>query len=59
MMKKLLLLISLLIFPFVIDAQTKKDDKKENKTKSIKDLTKSSNKIEGLFTIYQLSLIHI
>jgi predicted Zn-dependent protease len=56
MMKKLLLLISLLIFPFVIDAQTKKDDKKENKTKSIKDLTKSSNKIEGLFTIYQDSI---
>ena len=55
-MKKLLLLISLLIFPFVIDAQTKKDDKKENKTKSIKDLTKSSNKIEGLFTIYQDSI---
>ena len=56
MMKKLLLLISLLIFPFVVDAQTKKDDKKENKTKSIKDLTKSSNKIEGLFTIYQDSI---
>ena len=29
------------------------EDKKEEKTKSISDLTKSSNKIEGLFTIFQ------
>lgn len=30
-----------------------KEDKKEDNTKTIEDLTKSSIKIEGLFTIFQ------
>jgi len=53
------------LIPQNTEAQNKKKRKKENdvevaakaqkktKTKSIKDLTKSSKKIEGLFTIYQ------
>ncbi|GAA4899554.1 zinc-dependent metalloprotease [Flaviramulus aquimarinus] len=56
----------LFLAPQHIDAQTKKKKKKKNQTeviakppvkkskdKTIKDLTKSSKKIEGLFTIYQ------
>ncbi len=52
----------LFLFPKNIEAQRKKKKKKEEKEivakpskkeKSIEDLTKSSNKIEGLFTIYQ------
>ena len=56
MNKKIILILALIIFPLLIEAQTKKDDKKETKVKSIKDLTKSSNKTSGLFTIYQDSI---
>ena len=56
MNRKIILILALIIFPLLIEAQTKKDDKKESKVKSIKDLTKSSNKISGLFTIYQDSI---
>ena len=56
MNRKIILILALIIFPLLIEAQTKKDDKKESKVKSIKDLTKSSNKTSGLFTIYQDSI---
>ena len=56
MNRKIILILALIIFPLLIEAQTKKDDKKESKVKSIKDLTKSSNKISGLFTMYQDSI---
>ena len=56
MNRKIILLLALIIFPLLLDAQIKKDDKKESKVKSIKDLTKSSNKMSGLFTIYQDSI---
>lgn len=62
----LLLLMALFVMPLNLDAQNKKKDKKKkNKTeapapvkkpskkKSIASLTKSSKKIEGLFTMYQ------
>jgi hypothetical protein len=61
------LIFSLIISlgPLNMEAQKKKKDKKKDKTetavptpkkdkeKTIADLTKSSKKIEGLFTIYQ------
>ena len=42
MNRKIILLLALIIFPLLLDAQIKKDDKKESKVKSIKDLTKSN-----------------
>ena len=47
-MKNLLLIIFLSITQ-ILSAQ----DKKDKKEKSIKDLTKSSSTIDGLFTIFQ------
>ena len=46
---KNLLLIILLSMTQILSAQ----DKKDKKEKSIKDLTKSSSTIDGLFTIFQ------
>ena len=46
---KNLLLIILLSITQILSAQ----DKKDKKEKSIKDLTKSSSTIDGLFTIFQ------
>ena len=48
---KNLLLIILLSITQILSAQ----DKKDKKEKSIKDLTKSSSTIDGLFTIFQAS----
>ena len=57
--------LSIILLPHNTDAQNKKKKKKKNETeviakpikkvkeKTIKDLTKSSKKIEGLFTVYQ------
>ena len=50
-MKNLLLIIFLSLTQ-ILSAQDKKDGK-DKKDKSIKDLTKSSNTIDGLFTIFQ------
>ena len=50
-MKNLLLIIFLSLTQ-ILSAQDKKDGKNK-KDKSIKDLTKSSNTIDGLFTIFQ------
>ena len=51
---KFTILLAILFCSTPLFAQDKKDDKKkEKKEKSILDLTKSSKKIEGLFTIYQ------
>ena len=61
----LIITMSFFLTPLNIEAQNKKKKKKKNDTetvvtpskkdkeKSIKDLTKSSKKIDGLFTIYQ------
>lgn len=58
----ILMLSALVILPQNAEAQRKKKRKKQNteetskkksKEKSIEDLTKSSEKIEGLFTIYR------
>ena len=46
---KNLLLIILLSVTQILSAQ----DKKDKKEKSIKELTKSSSTIDGLFTIFQ------
>ena len=52
-MKKLLL-IFFFLSTFILLAQDKEKDKgKSKKAKTISELTKSSKKIEGLFTIYQ------
>ena len=54
-MKKYLFLIPF-FFLGILNAQKKKEDdsdKKEKAEKTIADLTKSSKKISGLFTIYQ------
>ena len=61
----LIIVMSFFLTPLNIEAQKKKKKKKKDDTevvitppkkekeKSIKDLTKSSKKIDGLFTIYQ------
>lgn len=56
MKKKFTILLVILFCSVPLFAQEKKEDKKKEdkkKEKSISDLTKSSKKIEGLFTIYQ------
>ena len=53
-MKKYFTLIAFFVLG-ILTAQKKKEDdttKKEKTEKTIADLTKSSQKIEGLFTIY-------
>ena len=55
MIRKILLLIIFLFLTLNNYAQDKKQQK-ESKVKSIKDLTKSSNKFDGLFTIFQDSI---
>ena len=56
MMKKLLILLLIVSGNLAMSQEKKKEksDKKDEKT--IADLTKSSKKIEGLFTIYQDTL---
>jgi hypothetical protein len=56
MIRKFSLLIIFLFLTLNNYAQNKKEQQKESKVKSIKDLTKSSNKIDGLFTIFQDSI---
>ncbi len=51
MKKKFSLILFVLFFSVAIFSQDKKPDKKNKKT--IAELTKSSKKIDGLFTIYQ------
>ncbi|MGB2245690.1 MAG: hypothetical protein ACPH19_06135, partial [Flavobacteriaceae bacterium] len=54
-MKKTLFLLAS-FFWFSLNAQEPKKEKDENAEKTIADLTKSSHKIEGLFTIYRDSI---
>ena len=57
-MKKYFLLITFFSVGVLTSQKKKEDDttKKEKTEKTIADLTKSSQKIAGLFTIYQDSL---
>lgn len=56
MMKKILISLALII-SFGLNAQKKEDNEnKKKKEKSIAELTKSSSKMDGLFTIFQDSV---
>ena len=60
MKKTYMILLAIFFSSLSMIAQEEKDEnkgeKKEKEKKSISDLTESSNKIEGLFTIYQDSI---
>ena len=55
-MKKTLLVFVLIFSNLVLAQDKKKEDSDKKEEKTITDLTESSAKIEGLFTIYQDTL---
>ena len=56
MMKKLLILLLIFSGNLAMSQEKKKEKSDKEDEKTIADLTKSSKKIEGLFTIYQDTL---
>ena len=54
-MKKTLLVFVLIFSNLVLAQDKKKEDSDKKEEKTITDLTESSAKIEGLFTIYQFT----
>ena len=56
MMKKLLILLLIVSGNLAMSQEKKKEESDKKDEKTIADLTKSSKKIEGLFTIFQDTL---